>query len=156
GRGGAPILHRRNQRAGQRQDALAHQGGGGCRRGRRQGGGARRCQRAEVRRRFAGEESHPRARQAHQPGGVSMLRAKAAAAMTLLTLAGCGFHLAGGERLPEVVARPYLSLKDPYTDFSREFEHQLKISGAVLQSAREGASASIEVTRDQVQQRTLS
>ncbi len=33
---------------------------------------------------------------------------------------GCGFRLVGGEPLPEILARPYLSLKDPYTDFARE------------------------------------
>jgi LPS-assembly lipoprotein len=86
------------------------------------------------------------------------MRGAATVALTLvaLALAGCGFHLAGSDRLPAVMARPYLSLKDPYTDFSREFEHQLKNSGAVLQPRREGSTASIEVTRDQVEQRTLS
>jgi hypothetical protein len=32
-------------------------------------------------------------------------------------LSGCGFRLAGSEPLPGAGA-PYLSLKDPYTDFS--------------------------------------
>jgi LPS-assembly lipoprotein len=58
--------------------------------------------------------------------------------------------------LPPSLARPYLSLKDPYTDFSREFEHQLQSAGAALQAERASASASVEVTRDQVVQRTLS
>lgn len=71
-------------------------------------------------------------------------------------LAACGFRLAGSEPLPGIMARPYLSLKDPYTDFSREFERQLKSAGATLLSSREGATASVEVTRDQVEQRTLS
>jgi LPS-assembly lipoprotein len=70
--------------------------------------------------------------------------------------AGCGFRLAGSDPLPGLMARTYLSLRDPYTDFSREFEHQLKIGGATLQPLREGATAYIEVTRDQVEQRTLS
>jgi LPS-assembly lipoprotein len=71
-------------------------------------------------------------------------------------LCACGFRLAGSDPLPAVLARPYLSLKDPYTDFSREFEHQLKSSGAKLQPVSEGASATIEVTKDSVQQVTLS
>lgn len=71
-------------------------------------------------------------------------------------LAGCGFRLAGSDPLPAVMARPYLSLKDPYTDFSREFEHQLKSSGATLQLAREGATATVDVTKDLVEQRTLA
>jgi LPS-assembly lipoprotein len=71
-------------------------------------------------------------------------------------LSGCGFRLAGSDPLPAVMARPYLSLKDPYTDFSREFEHQLKASGATLQIAREGATATVDVTKDLVEQRTLA
>jgi LPS-assembly lipoprotein len=55
-----------------------------------------------------------------------------------------------------VLARPYLSVRDPYTDFSREFERQLKSSGALLQPGRQDATATIEVTKDSVEQRTLS
>jgi LPS-assembly lipoprotein len=73
-----------------------------------------------------------------------------------LALAACGFRLAGSEALPGVLARPYLSLKDPYTDFSREFEHQLKSSGASPQALRANSTATIEVTKDLVEQRTLS
>jgi LPS-assembly lipoprotein len=75
---------------------------------------------------------------------------------TVLALSACGFRLAGSDPLPGVLARPYLSLKDPYTDFSREFEHQLKSSGATLQALRANSTASIEVTKDLVEQRTLS
>jgi LPS-assembly lipoprotein len=71
-------------------------------------------------------------------------------------LSACGFRLAGSDPLPGVMARPYLVLKDPYTDFAREFEHQLKSAGAKLQPVRQGATATIEVTRDSVQQLTLS
>ena len=81
-----------------------------------------------------------------------MVAAAAAAAL----LCGCGFRLAGSDPLPASMARPYVSLKDPYTDFSREFEHQLKNAGAVLQPARDGATSVIAVTGDQVAQRTLS
>lgn len=71
-------------------------------------------------------------------------------------MGGCGFRLAGSESLPGVLARPYLSVKDPYTDFAREFEHQLKNSGAALQDIRAKSTATIEVTKDLVEQRTLS
>jgi LPS-assembly lipoprotein len=77
-------------------------------------------------------------------------------ALSACLLCACGFRLAGSEPLPAVMARPYLSLKDPYTDFSREFEHQLKSSGAMLQPLREGATATIDVTKDLVEQVTLS
>jgi LPS-assembly lipoprotein len=73
-----------------------------------------------------------------------------------VALSACGFRLAGSEALPGVLARPYLSLKDPYTDFSREFEHQLKSAGASVQEVRANSTASIDVTKDLVEQRTLS
>jgi LPS-assembly lipoprotein len=83
------------------------------------------------------------------------MRALAALAL-ILALSGCGFRLAGSERLPAVLAKPYLSVKVPYTDFAREFERQLKSSGASLQLGRQDATATIEVTKDLVEQRTLS
>jgi LPS-assembly lipoprotein len=76
--------------------------------------------------------------------------------ISLLALSACGFRLAGSDPLPAVMARPYLSLKDPYTDFSREFEHQLKASGATLQLTRAAATATVDVTKDLVEQRTLA
>ena len=78
------------------------------------------------------------------------------AAGAVLGLSACGFRLMGSDPLPGVLARPYLSLKDPYTDFSREFEHQLKSSGATLQSVRANATVTIDVTKDLVERRTLS
>jgi len=55
-----------------------------------------------------------------------------------------------------MLARPYLSVKDPYTDFAREFEHQLQSAGALVQEVRAKSTATIEVTKDLVEQRTLS
>jgi LPS-assembly lipoprotein len=76
--------------------------------------------------------------------------------LAVVALSGCGFRLAGSRPLPGVMARPYLSLKDPYTDFSREFEHQLKSAGATPQALRANSTATIEVSKDLVEQRTLS
>ena len=84
------------------------------------------------------------------------LTAAALAAAAMLALGACGFRLAGSEKLPPVLKRPYLSVKDPYTDFAREFEHQLKARGALLQVGRQDATATIEVTKDFVEQRTLA
>ena len=84
------------------------------------------------------------------------MRAGIAALVLSLALGGCGFRLAGSEHLPAVLAKPYLSVKDPYTDFSREFERELKSSGALLQLGRQDATATIEVTKDQIEQRTLA
>ena len=69
---------------------------------------------------------------------------------------GCGFRLAGSDPLPGILARPYLSVKDPYTDFAREFEHQLQGAGALVEPIRARSTATIDVTRDVVEQRTLS
>ncbi len=74
----------------------------------------------------------------------------------MCVLSACGFRLAGSEPLPAVMARPYLSLKDPYTDYSREFEHQLKSAGATVQLRSEGATATVDVSKDLVEQRTLA
>lgn len=84
------------------------------------------------------------------------MRAAIAALLLSVALGGCGFRLAGSEHLPAVLAKPYLSVKDPYTDFSREFERELKSSGALLQLGRQDATATIEVTKDQIEQRTLA
>ncbi len=81
---------------------------------------------------------------------------RAVAACVCLTAGGCGFRLAGSDPLPGILARPYLSVHDPYTDFAREFEQQLKNSGADLQTVRAKSTASIEVTKDVVEQRILS
>ncbi len=83
-------------------------------------------------------------------------RALSLAAIALFGLAACGFRLAGSEKLPPALARPYLSVKDPYTDFAREFERQLKSSGALVQDIRQDSTATIEVTKDLVEQRTLA
>ena len=85
-----------------------------------------------------------------------MALAKYTVVLGVAALCGCGFRLAGGDSLPAVMARPYLSLKDPCTDFSREFEHALKSAGAAPQLARDGATAFVEVTKDLVEQRTLA
>jgi LPS-assembly lipoprotein len=81
---------------------------------------------------------------------------RGAAAGAILALSACGFRLAGSDPLPGILARPYLSIKDPYTDFAREFEHQLKSSGALVQEIRAKSTATIEVSKDSVVQRTLS
>ena len=84
------------------------------------------------------------------------MRAAIAAMVLIVALGGCGFRLAGSEHLPAVLAKPYLSVKDPYTDFAREFERELKSSGAELQLGRQDATATIEVTKDLTEQRTLA
>jgi LPS-assembly lipoprotein len=85
-----------------------------------------------------------------------MVGGAALAAAAMIGLCACGFRLAGSQPLPAVLARPYLSVRDPYTEFAREFEHQLKSSGAQVQSVRQDSTAIIDVTKDLVEQRTLA
>lgn len=85
-----------------------------------------------------------------------MAAVKSLTLLSACALSACGFRLAGSDPLPPAMARPYLSLKDPYTDFSREFEHRLKGAGAMLQTAPAGATATIDVTKDLVERRTLA
>ena len=73
-----------------------------------------------------------------------------------VVLAACGYHLAGSRPLPAVLARPYLAEKDPYTDFAREFESRLKSAGAHIALDRADSTATIELTRDTFEQRTLA
>src|SRR5258708_36033623 len=88
-----------------------------------------------------------RARRARDLGGVRSLgglcrRLGTVAALgAVLALTACGFRLAGSDSLAGVLARPRLSLNDPYTGFSRQFEHQLKNSGATLQVVRANSTA---------------
>ena len=100
-----------------------------------------------------------RAHRVPQPAAVRAAGTLAAAALWcagMLALSACGFRLAGSDHLPPVLARPYLSVKDPYTEFAREFERELKSAGAVLEPGRQDATATIEVTKDLVEQRTLA
>jgi len=83
-------------------------------------------------------------------------RAIVAALGAALALTACAFVWQAAIHCRACSARPYLSLKDPYTDFSREFEHQLKNAGAAPQAVRANATATIDVTKDLVVQRTLS
>jgi LPS-assembly lipoprotein len=89
-------------------------------------------------------------------GAMSFARLYGVLICAILGLAACGFRLAGNDPLPGILARPYLSVKNPYTDFAREFEHQLKSSGALVEELRAKSTATIEVTKDSVEQRTLS
>ncbi len=83
-------------------------------------------------------------------------RWRAAPIIALAALSGCGFHLAGTAPLPAVLARPHLSFVDPYSDFARYFRQQLQAAGAVPQSSAVRATATVEVSRDAVEQRVLS
>ncbi len=80
----------------------------------------------------------------------------AAIAAGVALAAGCGFRLAGTAPLPASLARPYLSFSYPYSDFARIFGQQLRAAGATLASSDATATATVDVSRDAVEQRVLS
>ncbi len=90
------------------------------------------------------------------PRRVSRALVGLAAAVAACVAAGCGFRLAGSEPLPAVVARPYLSFEDSYTDFARAFERHLQNAGAQIASSARESSALVAITHDEVRQRVLS
>lgn len=71
-------------------------------------------------------------------------------------LAGCGFRLAGSERLPPVMQRPHVSFRDSYTDFAREFDRSLRDAGAQVAGTGKQASATVDITQDEAVLRVLS
>ena len=77
-------------------------------------------------------------------------------AAVAVLVSGCGFRLAGTAPLPALLARPHLSLSDPYSDFARVFGQQLRASGAILEASDATATATVDVSRDTVEQRVLS
>ena len=80
----------------------------------------------------------------------------AAVAAGAVLAAGCGFRLAGTAPLPASLARPHLSFSDPYSDFARFFGQELRDAGATLQASDASATATVDVSRDTVEQRVLS
>lgn len=78
------------------------------------------------------------------------------AAFAGVLLAGCGFRLAGSEQLPAVMQRPYVSFKDSYTDFAREFDRSLRGAGARIAGTGQQASATVDITQDEAVLRVLS
>lgn len=78
------------------------------------------------------------------------------ALLAAAAVAGCGFHLQGSAGLPAVAAAPYIDAPDPYSDFYQALTGALVRSGADLAAARDAATASLIVSRDETGQRVLS
>lgn len=71
-------------------------------------------------------------------------------------LNACGWRLQGTARLPEVMARPYVEAKDPYSDFTRAIRESLEASGARVVDNRADASAVLRIRIDDSGERVLS
>ena len=85
------------------------------------------------------------------------LRAKfLSCVVTVVLLAGCGFHLQGRAGLPAVVRTPYVEAPDRQSDFVQYLRHALLSNGAQLSPQKDEASAVVSVLRDSVARRVLS
>jgi LPS-assembly lipoprotein len=78
------------------------------------------------------------------------------AALSFILIAGCGWHLRGTARLPEVMSATYVDAPDAYTDFNRAFRESLAASGVRLADNRNGATAIVHILKDESGQRVLS
>jgi LPS-assembly lipoprotein len=86
----------------------------------------------------------------------SKINARPAAWLLAGLLSACGFRLAGGAALPPLLAHPYLSVQDSYSDFARELRHSLQAAGAHIEPAAGAASATVDISSDRVDRRVLS
>ena len=82
--------------------------------------------------------------------------AAAVAALWLLGLCGCGFHLEGHTPLSPSVKTPYLEAADRQSDFVVSLERALLANGAQLAPEKNKASAVVSILKDSVRQRVLS
>ena len=73
-----------------------------------------------------------------------------------LALAACGFHRQGVRPLSPVMKVTYLDAKDERSDFLRGLSSALEANGATLAATRDGATAVLNVERDETGQRVLS
>lgn len=71
-------------------------------------------------------------------------------------LGGCGWHLQGTARLPEIMSMTYIDTHDRYSDFNRMLRQSLEASGARLTYDRARATAIVRIRKDESGQRVLS
>jgi LPS-assembly lipoprotein len=74
----------------------------------------------------------------------------------LVMLAGCGFHLAGANRLPAAMQATYLSSIEPRSVFSDSLREALRLRGLNLVESRADAGATLRISEDATGQRILS
>jgi LPS-assembly lipoprotein len=76
--------------------------------------------------------------------------------VVVLMLTGCGFHLAGGGRLPVAMQATYLESSEPRSEFHSSLREVLRQRGLVLVESRAEASARLIISEDSTGQRVLS
>ena len=87
---------------------------------------------------------------------IDWLMRQVVAAVLLVSLAGCGFHLQGHTPLPESMKTAYVQATDEQTDFVQSLRKALLTSGAQPASDKKVASSVVNILKDEVVRRTLS
>jgi LPS-assembly lipoprotein len=78
------------------------------------------------------------------------------AALPLLLLAGCGFHLRGQTPLPAVVASPFVESEDRYSPLYAALDERLRAAGATPAADAATATAVIRLHVDDTGRELLS
>ena len=76
--------------------------------------------------------------------------------LLLLLLSACGFKLRGDVDLPPVLQETFLKSENPYTGIARALRVELEAAGARIVENAEQATAILEITRENSQNRILS
>ena len=87
---------------------------------------------------------------------MNSLMTRTLAALLLVSLSGCGFHLQGRTPLPESVKTAYVQATDQQTDFVQSLRKALLTSGAQPSTDKNAASSVVYIVRDEFVKRTLS
>jgi LPS-assembly lipoprotein len=78
------------------------------------------------------------------------------AAVSLVVLTACGFHLRAGIELPAVLESTYLQSKDLYSGIATELRLELQSAGADLTDQRDEATGVVNILNERSQRRVLS
>ena len=107
--------------------------------------------------RTAASKSVPASMQGRPEGGaVAATPVTLAAALALVTLTGCGFHLQGAGELPDDNKRVYIATSDELTPFAVELRRAIERSGGTIASGSAAADLVLRIERDRSGRRVLS
>ena len=81
---------------------------------------------------------------------------KSSLCMVLVILGGCGFQLQGAYTAPPEMQRTYVAANDPFSQFYRELQAQMRASGIELVDDESSATATFLISFDETSQRVLS
>jgi LPS-assembly lipoprotein len=76
--------------------------------------------------------------------------------LSLLLLAGCGFHLQGALTFPPQLERTYIETIDTHSGFYRDLRTAMEAAGIDLTDTAADATATLRIDFDETDQRVLS